>query len=166
MLEYIQTLYDYHYWSNQRILDTVEQISETQLNAPTQNGYASMRVTLVHTMNAEWLWRSRWQGVSPTVILSERDFPTLASISARWQQEEEEMRALLAPLKESDLATSFTYQDTKGVPHTLALWQMLVHVVNHGTQHRSEVAFMLTALDHSPGDLDMSVFLYRRQKQA
>jgi uncharacterized damage-inducible protein DinB len=34
-------------------------------------------------------------------------------------------------------------------------WLVLAHVVNHGTQHRSEVARYLTECGHSPGELDL-----------
>lgn len=162
MLEYIQALYDYQYWGNQRILDICAQLSQAQLDAPTKNGYPNLRATLVHAMSTEWIWRSRWQGVSPKAHLDERDFPTLDALHARWQEEEEQTRAFLATLQESDLATDLTYQNLKGTTFTLPLWQTLLHVINHGTQHRSEVAFMLTALDYSPGDLDLFLFFARK----
>jgi uncharacterized damage-inducible protein DinB len=41
-----------------------------------------------------------------------------------------------------------------GVP----MWQMLAHLANHGTQHRSEAAVILTEAGRSPGDLDMIFF--------
>jgi len=115
-------------------------------------------------MNANWLWLSRWQGASPKASLDERKFPTLASIRERWQIEEQRMRAYLATLTESDIAGNLTYQKFTGQTSTLPLWQTLVHLVNHGTQHRSEIAFMLTALERSPGDLDMSIFFYSKNR--
>jgi uncharacterized damage-inducible protein DinB len=39
------------------------------------------------------------------------------------------------------------------------LWHLLVHVLNHGTQHRSEAALLLTSYGQSPGDLDLILFL-------
>jgi uncharacterized damage-inducible protein DinB len=38
------------------------------------------------------------------------------------------------------------------------MWQLLAHVMNHGTQHRSEAAALLTEAGRSPGDLDMMDF--------
>jgi len=35
----------------------------------------------------------------------------------------------------------------------------MMHVANHGTQHRSEAAAMLTELGYSPGDIDLMLFL-------
>jgi uncharacterized damage-inducible protein DinB len=35
----------------------------------------------------------------------------------------------------------------------------MIHQVNHATQHRSEVAVLLTQCDHSPGWLDFLHFI-------
>jgi uncharacterized damage-inducible protein DinB len=56
------------------------------------------------------------------------------------------------------LNSVLSYKNTKGVPLEHILWKLMVHVVNHGTQHRSEAAAMLTDFGCSPGDLDMVYF--------
>jgi uncharacterized damage-inducible protein DinB len=35
----------------------------------------------------------------------------------------------------------------------------MIHVMNHGTQHRSEAAAILTSFNQSPGDLDFTMYL-------
>jgi len=37
-----------------------------------------------------------------------------------------------------------------------------VHVVNHGTQHRSESAALLMRFGRSPGDMDFTLYLDQR----
>jgi uncharacterized damage-inducible protein DinB len=61
------------------------------------------------------------------------------------------------------LNNTFDYKNTSGKPFTKVLWQVMVHVVNHGTQHRSEAAAILTDLGHSPGDIDLISFLIETQ---
>ncbi len=163
--EYFSTLYDYNYWTNERILRAAEKVSDADFIAPTSHSYGSLRGTLVHTLSAEWIWLSRWRGVSPTVALREDDFPTRASIRERWREEEQKMRAFVASLGESDLTRVVNYSNIKGKAFARPFWQMLAHVVNHGTQHRSEAAAMLTEFGHSPGDLDFVVFLDERQSR-
>jgi uncharacterized damage-inducible protein DinB len=102
------------------------------------------------------------EGVSPTALLVEDDFPTVEALSSRWQREEEAMRAFLATLKDDGLNRVVRYHSTKGKSFESTLWHLLVHVVNHGTQHRSEAAMMLTDFGASPGDLDM-IFFFREQ---
>ncbi len=49
----------------------------------------------------------------------------------------------------------FRYTRSDGEPRVRPFWHTLVHVVNHGTQHRSELARFLTDRGHSPGELDL-----------
>jgi len=70
------------------------------------------------------------------------------------------MRAFLNKLTDSDLTETVSYVSAvTNKRYTVALWPMMSHVANHGTQHRSEVALALTQLGLSPGDLDLIVYL-------
>lgn len=155
----ILTLYDYNYWANRRILRAVERLDAAQFTAPTTHTYGSLRGTLIHTLSAEWIWRSRWQGTSPTAMLPEADVPTLAAIRLRWDVEERQMRAYLATLRDEDMHRVIHYQSTSGKPLENLLWETLLHVVLHGMQHRSEAAAMLTDFGQSPGDIDFIYYL-------
>jgi uncharacterized damage-inducible protein DinB len=51
------------------------------------------------------------------------------------------------------------YTNAKGETWAYPLWQMLIHQVNHATQHRSEAAMLLTQMGCSPGDLDLLIYV-------
>ena len=63
----------------------------------------------------------------------------------------------------ADLKKTLDYKATDGKPFSQPLWQMLQHVVNHATHHRSEIATMLTMTKGSPPGTDMTIF-YRQPK--
>lgn len=71
------------------------------------------------------------------------------------------MRAYLDSLRVSDLTGLVRYTNTKGVAFENILWKILLHVVNHGSQFRAEAGVLLAEYGHSPGDLDL--ILYVRQ---
>ncbi len=157
-------LYDYNYWANRLILSKAKLVSEAQLKEPTGFSFDSLHGTLLHTMSAEWLWRTRMQeGISPPAMHDPADFPTLASVAAAFAQEEAQMRAFLGSLSDADLRRTITYRNTRHEACSNELWQSLAHVVLHGMQHRSECAAMLTSFGQSPGWIDLIVFVRERQ---
>jgi uncharacterized damage-inducible protein DinB len=161
----ILTLYDYNYWATARVLNAAAQLTPDQFTAPAGSSHGSVRGALVHTLGAEMVWRLRCaEGISVSALPAETDYPTVESLREHWQDEEQKMRAYLSSLNDEALNRTVQYKTTKGVPHENVLWNLLVHVVNHGTQFRSEAAVALTAYGRSPGDLDL--LLYFREKMA
>ena len=160
--EEIALFYQYNAWANARILNAAANVSREQFPAPASFPHGGLRGTLTHIVSAERTWRMRWLGESPARSLNPEDFPSLDSLQARWLDEERELTRFLETVSEEALNGSFEYKDTKGNSHRNVLWQTMVHLVNHGTQHRSEAAAMLTDLGHSPGDMDLILYLRRQ----
>ncbi len=160
----ILTLYDYNYWANARVLNAAARVTPEQFMAPANLSHGSLRGALVHTLAAEVVWRLRCQeGVSLAALPSDGEFPTLDAIRARWQAEEHAMRAYLTALTDEAFGRAVKYKTTKGAPHENVLWHLLAHVVNHGTQFRSEAGVALTGYGQSPGDLDMLAFFREKR---
>ena len=155
----ILILYGYNRWANVKILDAAAPLTPEQFTALAPFPHGGLRGTLVHALFAEWIWRKRWEGASPTSRLKPEDFPTIQSLQSRWQEEEMQLMNFVESVSDDRLSGTFSYTSTVGQPFTRLLWQAMAHVVNHGTQHRAEAAAMLTDLGHSPGDLDMIYFL-------
>lgn len=162
-IDEMRFLYDYTFWANDRLFEAAEKISEDQLNDEMPNGIGSIRVTLVHLVNGHRTWRERWQGDHPSAMLNPNDFPTLEAIRVRWQEEKQLITDLLTGWSDEDLARQLTYSNTAGQVFQQPLWKLMLHLVNHGTQHRSEIAMRLTELGHSPGELGMSFFFNMRR---
>lgn len=157
----IHLLYDYNDWANQLIIDHAAQLDPSQLMQANNFSWGSLFGTLVHTMDSEHLWRNLCQRGVIVERLTPEDFPTLDALVTFWQAEQAEMRAYLATLHDKDMASIISY-DANGTWRERVLWHCLVHVVNHGTQHRSESAVMLTDFGHSPDGLDLTRYLNTR----
>jgi uncharacterized damage-inducible protein DinB len=164
-IQNIRDMYDYNYWANHHLLNIAEKVSPTQFVAPSSHSFSSLQGTLVHTLDAEYSWRSFFQGQGFQPEWNAADFPTVGVLRQRWLEEEQAMWAYLDSLHDEDLARIVSYYNDEGVFRERILWHCLFHVVNHGMQHRSEAANLLTTYGHSPGDIDFTLFLNERAAQ-
>lgn len=151
-------LYDYYYWATKKILARAERVTPEEWSGPPPIGDRSLQRTLVHTLDAERGWRYSWAGRTDIMPLRVADFPDATSLAARWRDEEAAMRAYLGALSDDDLQGAFYDMDAPHLP--LPLWQVIVHVAQHGMQHRSEAAMLLSHFGHSPGGIDMVFWLF------
>jgi uncharacterized damage-inducible protein DinB len=156
----LQLLFAYNTWANRKILAASAGVPIDQFVSPIGYSWGSLQAILVHTLTAELVWRTRLQGKDATsAFLDAKDFASPAALIEFWSVEAGLLDEYLASLEDADLQKTIQYKTRRGQPMEDCVWQVLLHVVNHGTQHRSEAAQILTSLGHSPGDIDLIVFL-------
>jgi uncharacterized damage-inducible protein DinB len=160
----LRALYVYGGWAMRRLLDVCANLTPEQWLTPGNAGRGSVRDTLVHVVGAQRGWLAFWEGsLAPdqhqSPGLDPNDFPDVESVRAAWAKSEQATGLFLAGLNEADLEREYSRTYPGGMVYRFKLWQTLLHVANHGTQHRSEVAAMLTGYGRSPGDLDLTAYL-------
>jgi uncharacterized damage-inducible protein DinB len=157
----LKELYAYNRWANNEILDAVAELSDQQFTRDLGSSFASVRDTLVHIMAADWIWLSRWQGVSPTQEPPGWANSGLAELRSEWQELEQQRTAFLDSLDEARLNDVMVYRNKAGTRFETPVWQMLRHVVNHSTYHRGQVTTMLRQLGVRARSTDLILY-YRR----
>lgn len=119
----------------------------------------ALQRTLLHIVDAEYGWRGFFEFQKFGEDLNADELQTLEALEKKFQEEERSMRACLDRLTDEDVNKHVQYVNDEGTLRNRVLWHCLIHVVNHGTQHRSEAAALLTRFNASPGDLDFTLFL-------
>ncbi|MGH9744602.1 MAG: DinB family protein [Candidatus Acidiferrales bacterium] len=161
-VEDFRQLYEYNSWANRRTLDACSALSDERFTRDLGSSFRSIRDTLAHICEVEWLWLERWRGNSQISMRPDSDFSTLDSLRRRWDEVESSLNGYVKNLSADDVARIIEHKTTKGVPQSAPHWQMLQHLVNHGTYHRGQVATMLRQLGATPNSTDL-IFFYRER---
>lgn len=157
-LEALRTHLDYTAWASARLVKAASLLSAEELSRDFQTADHSVLGTLVHVYAADRVWLGRIQGNVPPRFLDpeqdmhfsvlQNDWPALYT---RWKQ-------WAASLTEDVMRAKLSYKDMKGNPYETPLWQITLHVVNHGTHHRGQVSGFLRAMGHIPPPLDLIAY--------
>ncbi|MEO8476127.1 MAG: DinB family protein [Actinomycetota bacterium] len=143
----------FHAWANDRILTTADGLSDEELRRTANLDHGSAFTTLRHLVDVDWSWRQFCIGndVGETYVWDHGFvLDDLRAIHAFCIEEDGRMRHYVESLDAAGLGQSLAIGEDFAAPR----WLILAHVVNHGTQHRSELARYLTECGHSPGELD------------
>jgi uncharacterized damage-inducible protein DinB len=152
-----EELYAYNRWANARTLEGASGLSPEELSRAVGGSFSTVLGTLTHLVGAEWLWLERWRGASPRALPG--GFTGLEDLRGRLAEVEAGQKELLGGLTSDGLKTKITYVNFAGETRTYALGDLLVHVVNHGTYHRGQVATLLRQLGKKPLSTDYLLYL-------
>ena len=158
----LQDLYDYAYWANKKLVQSISHLTPEQFAQPVAGSYGSVRNTLVHTLSAEWGWLDRCGGQKRGPRLNPDNYPTVESLVEAWAKVEGFVRDFLFTLNDEDLARDIEF--TIGGPkRSMQVGHLMQHAALHGVHHRAQVALLLRMLGYEPGNFD--VLMYYADKQ-
>jgi uncharacterized damage-inducible protein DinB len=146
----------FHAWANGRILEGASALTEDEFRAPAPLDHGTAFDTLRHLVDVDWSWREFLTGrdVGQTYVWDHGFvLDDLASIAGFCAEEDVRLARYVASLGPDALSERLALSDEPD--DSVPRWLIVAHVVNHGTQHRSELARYLTDRGHSPGDLDL-----------
>ena len=167
-IDEIKLLCDYNDWADAHILAACAKVSPEQYTAPTVYGHGGLRATMVHILDNIWQQRITLQGYYQEPLADEAAYdatelhedaiPTFAALRERWMMEQQEMRDYLNTLTEEMLNSTIRYV-IPGAIRERVVWHILLDLILHAAQHRSEAAALLTSYGQSPGDFDFIMFM-------
>lgn len=132
----------YNEWANLRVIAAAEGLDAAQFD--------ELRATFEHMLGTQVWWHSLWTG--GTFI--EPKLPLLADLRPAYERAHALLRAYMAELTDEGWHREEAWWKQWGYDQTLAMGETLFQVIEHGVQHRSEIAVALTSHGRSPGDLD------------
>jgi len=144
----------FHAWANDRILTTAAALSDEEWRTPAPLDHGTAFDTVRHLVDVDWSWREYCAGndVGDTYVWDHGfELDDLSALHAFTIGEDQRLRTYVESLDDAALNEWLSLDPEFRVPR----WLIVAHVVNHGTQHRSELARYLTDCGHSPGDLDL-----------
>ena len=164
-VEKMRELYEYNGWANRRAMEATSALSTEQFLKPLGSSFSSVRDTLTHICDGEWVWLERFLGTSPAAFPDKERFKDVHSLRAHWLEQGTKLQKFVNGLTAEDLERQFSYSTFSYGAAQNPLWQSLAHLANHGTYHRGQVTTLLRQLGAQPIATDLMHF-YRERATA
>lgn len=151
--------YNYHFAENRKILEHVASLTFEQFTQKMDYSRGSIREQLVHLVDVEDVWISELRGAQPSEPLPETtEVDDRDAIRSLWDVVEQNTRAYLTYLRDDQLFSKPITDPEED--KELIVWQVLLHIVNHATDHRAQLLRALHDLGVDTKSQDYIFYVY------
>lgn len=154
-LELIKTFIEYHLDMTRRVWDSINYITEEQFLADDAYSRGSVRNLMVHLTSTDRRWLTGLKNAEDVGHLRFEDFSTRAEAHQIYEQVAKDLSKYVNSLTEEEIS-----QNPNDVPNPR--WQVLLHLINHGTDHRSTVLQRLHEFGAPTFDQDFITWIWRK----
>jgi uncharacterized damage-inducible protein DinB len=146
MKEVLQQFASYHIWANVLLMEALKKLPEDLHQKETASSFNSLLKTVVHMWNAESIWWQRMKLQERIVEPKDNFNGKMSDAIEGLLQQNKQWNEWVGNSQEHHLDHVFQYQNFRGEQFKQPLYQMLLHVFNHGTYHRGQIVTMLRQL--------------------
>jgi uncharacterized damage-inducible protein DinB len=162
----IKSIFDYNFWAFDRVWGCISQISDAQFVEEIDYSTGSIRNIIVHVMSGNRVWMSVLRGMEFPPRFGFEDFDTQSKTKAKWDELQIEFLDHLSCIDHEQLDGPLGWELlSHGLQSTSLRWEVLLHLANHGTDHRSQI---LAILHHhfrvKTVEQDMIIYLAERDQ--
>lgn len=144
----IARLFQYMWWADALVLDSLERASDPPTRAVT---------IYAHVLGAELVWIDRVEGAEQsTAVWPDADIPTCRRLAAT---SHDRYARYLAALTPDELVRSAHYTNSAGKAFDTPVAEILTHVALHGAYHRGQVALLVRDGGGEPNPTDYIAFV-------
>ncbi|HEY0772202.1 MAG TPA: DinB family protein [Sphingobacteriaceae bacterium] len=146
MKKYFLKLYQYNAWANKRVLETIQR----------QNVNDEKILTLMgHVVAAQFLWLHRIKGLPAPDVKLWGDY----SLDRLLMLAEKAGKEWLEYVEATDnFDRMLTYKNYVNEPYTNNVENIMIHLVNHSSYHRAQVAMLLRQKGFEPINTDFITY--------
>ena len=148
----IPELFRHNSMMNMRLIAACRDLTADQLDATATGTYGSIAATLVHIANSQRSYAARLLDVPRPERLTEHPFPGWPALAGHMTEGDSALELAVAQ-SDLDREVVVTGDDPPGA-WSMPVGLFLLQAINHGTEHRSQVATILTQLGIEPPNMD------------
>lgn len=137
----------YHLWATQLLVDRIAGLSPELHTTEVKSSFGTLQSTVLHMWDAESVWWQRMKLLENISRPSETFHGNFADAAYGLMQQSKQWQDWILNANDHVFDHEFIYQTSRKEKFKQPVYQVVIHVLNHGTFHRGQLVNMLRQLD-------------------